>query len=70
MKNGRDWRNVLRSPELKALPADSAFRSYVRIMAAREGGKGVRFNADEVDAMADDDAIATAATNAVWGDGR
>lgn len=65
----RAWRHVLRSPEYKAIPLDSAYRVYVRVMAANEGDKGIRLTAEEVSAIASDDAVSAAATHAIWGNG-
>ncbi len=68
--DGRNWTAILRSPEYRAMSKDSAPRVYIRIMAAQENGRGVRLTADEVDSVSADDAISTAATTAIFGEGR
>lgn len=62
----RSWDHATRLPTYQTL--DPARRAYVRIMEASQHGRGVKLTADEVEAMAMDDAIGSAAYAAVFED--
>lgn len=56
-----NWNKAANSMECRSLPRNSPYRCYIRIMQAAQRGTGVHLTADQVAAIADDDAISTAA---------